>query len=71
MTRNTHLLAIATVAVAMLSAQLASAAPAPPVDLGPNKSVRPNSPQIRTSVGPLAWLAGGYLLHSIRTALFL
>ena len=59
MTRNTHLLALATVAVAMLSAQLASAAPAPPVDLGPNKSVRPNSPQIRTSVNPLlGWQVG-------------
>ena len=59
MTRNTHLLAVATVAVAMLSAQLASAAPAPPVDLGPNKSVRPNSPQIRTSVNTLlGWQVG-------------
>jgi type 1 glutamine amidotransferase/sugar phosphate isomerase/epimerase len=59
MTRNTHIVALATVAVALLSAQLASAAPAPPVDLGPNKSVRPNSPQIRTSVGPLlGWQVG-------------
>jgi sugar phosphate isomerase/epimerase len=59
MTRNTHIVALATVAVAILSAQLASAAPAPPPDLGPNRSVRPNSPQIRTSVGPLlGWLVG-------------
>ena len=59
MTRNTHIVALATVAVALLSAQLASAAPAPPVDLGPNKSVRPNSAQIRTSVGPLlGWQVG-------------
>ena len=59
MTRSTHIVALATVAVAMLSAQLASAAPAPPPDLGPNKSVRPNSPQIRTSVGPLlGWQVG-------------
>src|SRR6202161_3595982 len=59
MTRNMHIVALATVAVALLSAQLASAAPAPPVDLGPNKSVRPNSPQIRTSVGPLlGWQVG-------------
>ena len=36
MTRNTHIVTIATVTVAMLSTELASAAPAPPVDLGPN-----------------------------------
>ncbi len=59
MTRNTHIVALATVAVAILSAQLAGAAPAPPPDLGPNRSVRPNSPQIRTSVGPLlGWQVG-------------
>src|SRR6202012_2537464 len=59
MTRNTHIVALATVAVAILSAQLAVAAPAPPPDLGPNQSVRPNSATIRTSVGPLlGWELG-------------
>src|ERR1700677_4524438 len=59
MTRNTRIVVLATMAVAILSAQLASAAPAPPADLGPNKSVRPNSPQIRTSVnGLLGWQVG-------------
>ncbi len=59
MTGTMRLLAIATMAVASLSAPLASAAPAPPPDLGPNKSVRPNQPAIRTSVGPLlGWQVG-------------
>jgi type 1 glutamine amidotransferase/sugar phosphate isomerase/epimerase len=66
MTRNTHIVALATVAVAMLSAQLASAAaPTPPAGLrpddGPDKSVRPNSAQIRTSVNTLlGWQVGIY-----------
>ena len=59
MNRNMRLLAVATMAVTSLSAQLAVAAPAPPPDLGPNKSVRPNSAAIRTSVGPLlGWQVG-------------
>jgi type 1 glutamine amidotransferase/sugar phosphate isomerase/epimerase len=59
MNRNMRLLAVATMAVTSLSAQLAVAAPAPPPDLGPNKSVRPNSAAIRTSVGPLlGWEVG-------------
>ena len=59
MNRNMRLLALATMAVASVSAQLAFAAPAPPPDLGPSKSVRPNSPAIRTSVGPLlGWELG-------------
>ncbi len=59
MNRNMRLLAVATMAVTSLSAQLAVAAPAPPPDLGPNKSVRPNSSGIRTSVGPLlGWQVG-------------
>jgi type 1 glutamine amidotransferase/sugar phosphate isomerase/epimerase len=46
-------------AVTSLSAQLAVAAPAPPPDLGPSKSVRLNSAAIRTSVGPLlGWELG-------------
>jgi type 1 glutamine amidotransferase/sugar phosphate isomerase/epimerase len=58
MNRNMRLLVIVTMAVTSLSAQLAVAAPAPP-DLGPNKSVRPNSAAIRTSVGPLlGWQVG-------------
>jgi type 1 glutamine amidotransferase/sugar phosphate isomerase/epimerase len=59
MNRNMRLLAVVTMAVTSLSAQLAVAAPAPPPDLGPNKSVRPNSAAIRTSVGPLlGWEVG-------------
>ena len=59
MNRNMRLLAVATMAVASLSAQLAVAAPAPPPDLGPSKSVRLNSAAIRTSVGPLlGWEVG-------------
>jgi type 1 glutamine amidotransferase/sugar phosphate isomerase/epimerase len=59
MNRNMRLLAVATMAVTSLSAQLAVAAPAPPPDLGPNKSVRPNSSGIRASVGPLlGWQVG-------------
>ena len=59
MNRNMRLLAVATMAVTSISAQLAVAAPAPPPDLGPSKSVRPNSAAIRTSVGPLlGWEAG-------------
>jgi type 1 glutamine amidotransferase/sugar phosphate isomerase/epimerase len=59
MNRNMRLLAVATMAVTSLSAQLAVAAPAPPPDLGPSKSVRLNSAAIRTSVGPLlGWELG-------------
>jgi type 1 glutamine amidotransferase/sugar phosphate isomerase/epimerase len=59
MNRNMRLLAVATMAVTSLSAQLAVAAPAPPPDLGPSKSVRVNSAAIRTSVGPLlGWELG-------------
>src|SRR5882762_6778266 len=59
MNRNMRLLAVATMAVTSLSAQLAVAAPAPPPDLGPNKSVRPNSSGIRSSIGPLlGWQVG-------------
>jgi hypothetical protein len=59
MNRYMRPLAVATMAVASFSAQLAVAAPAPPPDLGPNKSVRPNSSEIRTSVGPLlGWQVG-------------
>jgi type 1 glutamine amidotransferase/sugar phosphate isomerase/epimerase len=58
MNRNKRLFLVVTMAVTSLSAQLAVAAPAPP-DLGPNKSVRPNSAAIRTSVGPLlGWQVG-------------
>ena len=71
MNRNMRLLAVATMAVTSLSAQFAVAAPAPPPDLGPNKSVRVNSAAIRTSVGPLLGWSGGYLLHCIWTADFL
>jgi type 1 glutamine amidotransferase/sugar phosphate isomerase/epimerase len=54
-----RLLAVATMAVTSLSAQLAVAAPAPPPDLGPSKSVRLNTAAIRTSVGPLlGWQVG-------------
>jgi len=54
-----RLLAVATMAVTSVSAQLAVAAPAPPPDLGPNKSVRVNSAAVRTSVGPLlGWELG-------------
>jgi type 1 glutamine amidotransferase/sugar phosphate isomerase/epimerase len=54
-----RLLAVATMAVASVSAQLAFAAPAPPPDLGPSKSVRLNSAAVRTSVGPLlGWEVG-------------
>jgi type 1 glutamine amidotransferase/sugar phosphate isomerase/epimerase len=56
---NMRLLAVATMAVTSVSAQLAIAAPAPPPDLGPSKSVRLNSAAIRTSVGPLlGWQLG-------------
>jgi type 1 glutamine amidotransferase/sugar phosphate isomerase/epimerase len=59
MNRNMRLLAVATMAVTSLSAQLAVAAPAPPPDLGPSKSVRLNSAAVRTSVGPLlGWELG-------------
>jgi type 1 glutamine amidotransferase/sugar phosphate isomerase/epimerase len=59
MNRNMRVLAVATMAVTSLSAQLAVAAPAPPPDLGPSKSVRLNSAAIRTSVGPLlGWELG-------------
>ncbi len=59
MNRNMRLLAVATMAVTSLSAQLAVAAPAPPPDLGPSKSVRLNTAAIRTSVGPLlGWQVG-------------
>jgi type 1 glutamine amidotransferase/sugar phosphate isomerase/epimerase len=59
MNRNMRLLAVATMAVASVSAQLAFAAPAPPPDLGPSKSVRVNSAAVRTSVGPLlGWEVG-------------
>jgi type 1 glutamine amidotransferase/sugar phosphate isomerase/epimerase len=59
MNRNMRLLAVATMAVTSVSAQLAVAAPAPPPDLGPNKSVRVNSAAVRTSVGPLlGWELG-------------
>jgi type 1 glutamine amidotransferase/sugar phosphate isomerase/epimerase len=59
MNRNMRLLAVATMAVTSVSAQLAFAAPAPPPDLGPNKSVRVNSAAVRTSVGPLlGWELG-------------
>ena len=59
MNRNKRLLAVVAMAVTSLSAQLAVAAPAPPPDLGPNKSIRPNSAAIRTSVGPLlGWEVG-------------
>jgi type 1 glutamine amidotransferase/sugar phosphate isomerase/epimerase len=59
MNRNMRLLAVATMAVASVSAQLAFAAPAPPPDLGPSKSVRLNSAAVRTSVGPLlGWEVG-------------
>src|ERR1700733_3548529 len=58
MNRNWRLLLVVTMAVTSLSAQLAVAAPKPP-DLGPNKSVRPNSAAIRPSVGPLlGWQVG-------------
>src|ERR1700738_4162749 len=59
MNRNMRLLAVATMAVTSLSAQLAVAAPAPPPDLGPNKSVRPTAAAIPPSVGPLlGWEVG-------------
>jgi type 1 glutamine amidotransferase/sugar phosphate isomerase/epimerase len=59
MNRNMRFLAVATMAVTSISAQLAVAAPAPPPDLGPSKSVRLNSAAIRTSVGPLlGWELG-------------
>jgi type 1 glutamine amidotransferase/sugar phosphate isomerase/epimerase len=59
MNRNMRLLAVATMAVTSLSTHLAAAAPAPPPDLGPSKSVRVNSAAIRTSVGPLlGWEVG-------------
>jgi type 1 glutamine amidotransferase/sugar phosphate isomerase/epimerase len=59
MNRNKRLLAVVAMAVTSLSAQLAVAAPAPPPDLGPNKSVRVNSAAVRTSVGPLlGWELG-------------
>ena len=52
-------LAIATMTVAGLSVPRSYAAPVPLPDLGPNKSVRSNSPTIRTSVGPLfGWQVG-------------
>jgi hypothetical protein len=57
MNRNMRFLAVATMTVTSLSAQLAVAAPPP--DLGPSKSVRLNSAAIRTSVGPLlGWEVG-------------
>ena len=57
MNRNMRFLAVATMTVTSLSAQLAVAAPPP--DLGPSKSVRLNTAAIRTSVGPLlGWQVG-------------
>lgn len=59
MIKHAHLVIIATVAVAITSAQMASGAPAPPVDRGPDKSIRPDAAQIRTSVGTLlGWHVG-------------
>lgn len=57
MTRHVHLIAIATVTILIAIGQVASGAPAP-ADY-PNKSVRPDLAQIRTSVGPLmGWHVG-------------
>ena len=50
---------VAGAALAMVSAHVASGAPAPPVDRGGAQSVRPTTPEIRTSVGPLlGWQVG-------------
>ena len=53
-------MALATVAVAICSAQLASAAPAPPVRSWPEQiGTAELAPEIRTSVGPLlGWQVG-------------
>jgi type 1 glutamine amidotransferase/sugar phosphate isomerase/epimerase len=59
MTRNAHLVALAAATIAITSAQVASAAPAPPVNRGPDKSVRPDAAQIRISVDHLlGWHVG-------------
>src|SRR5579859_162952 len=59
MNRSLRILAVATMAVTSLFAKFAVAAPAPPPDLGPSKSVRLNTAAIRTSVGPLlGWQVG-------------
>jgi hypothetical protein len=66
MTRNAHLVALAAATIAITSAQVASATPAPPGDRGPDKSVRPDpTPHNRRS---FAGLACGYLVHRLPIA---
>src|SRR5271155_1294372 len=59
MKKNARFVVVASAALAIASAQVASGAPAPPVDRGGAQSVRPTTPEIRTSVGPLlGWKVG-------------
>ena len=59
MNTSARFLVVAGAAVAIASAQVASAAPAAPVDREGVQSVRPTTAEIRTSVGPLlGWQVG-------------
>jgi type 1 glutamine amidotransferase/sugar phosphate isomerase/epimerase len=59
MNTSVRFIVVAGAAMAIASAQVASAAPAAPVDRGGAQSVRPTTPEIRTSVGPLlGWDVG-------------
>ena len=59
MNTSVRLIVVAVAAMAIASAQVASAAPAAPDDRGGAQSVRPTTAEIRTSVGPLlGWQVG-------------
>lgn len=59
MKNSARFMVVAGAALAIASAHVASGAPAAPVDRGGGQSVRPTTPEIRTSVGPLlGWQVG-------------